>query len=48
VDFAAGSHTIVVRATDGDGEVQPEERVPPFPNGATGWHSIVATVSDSV
>jgi len=48
VDFAAGSHTIVVRATDGDGEVQPEERVPPFPNGATGWHSIVATVSDDV
>ncbi|MEJ7770704.1 MAG: molybdopterin-dependent oxidoreductase [Geodermatophilaceae bacterium] len=48
VDFAAGSHTIVVRATDGDGEVQPEERVPPFPNGATGWHNIVATVSDDV
>jgi DMSO/TMAO reductase YedYZ molybdopterin-dependent catalytic subunit len=46
VDFAAGSHTIVVRATDGNGETQPEERVPPFPNGATGWHNIVASVSD--
>ncbi len=47
VDFAAGSHTIVVRATDQNGETQPEERVPPFPNGATGWHNIVATVSDN-
>ncbi len=46
VDFDAGSHTIVVRATDQAGEVQPEERVSPFPNGATGWHNIVATVSD--
>lgn len=46
VDFPAGPHTIVVRATAGDGEVQPEERVDPFPNGATGWHNIVATVSD--
>lgn len=47
VDWAAGSHTIVCRATDQDGTTQPEERVPPFPNGATGWHSITATVSDS-
>lgn len=48
VDFAAGSHTITVRATDQDGDMQVEERVPPFPNGATGWHNIVATVSDDV
>ncbi|MDQ3476520.1 MAG: molybdopterin-dependent oxidoreductase [Actinomycetota bacterium] len=48
VDFAAGSHTIVVRATDQNGDMQVEERVPPFPNGATGWHNIVATVSDNV
>ncbi len=46
-DFKAGSHTIVVRATAQDGELQPEERVDPFPNGATGWHNIVASVSDS-
>jgi DMSO/TMAO reductase YedYZ molybdopterin-dependent catalytic subunit len=46
VDFDQGSHSIVVRATDQDGETQPEERVAPFPNGATGWHNIVATVSD--
>ncbi len=48
VDFPAGSHTIVVRATDKDGTTQPEERVPPFPNGATGWHTIIANVSDDV
>ncbi len=41
----SGAHTIRVRATDGDGVVQPEERVTPFPNGATGWHTIVATVA---
>ncbi len=46
VDFDAGSHSIVVRATDQNGEMQPEERVSPFPNGATGWHNIVASVSD--
>lgn len=46
VDFEQGSHSIVVRATDQDGQAQPEERVAPFPNGATGWHNIVATVSD--
>jgi hypothetical protein len=40
-----GSHTITVRATDGTGAVQPEERVTPFPDGATGWHNIVATVA---
>jgi DMSO/TMAO reductase YedYZ molybdopterin-dependent catalytic subunit len=41
----AGAHTIRVRATDGDGVVQPEERATPFPDGATGWHTIVATVA---
>ena len=38
-DFAAGRHTITVRATGADGEVQPEARASPFPDGATGWHS---------
>ena len=46
VDFAVGSHTIIVRATDQNGDMQVEERVDPFPNGATGWHNIVASVSD--
>jgi len=39
-----GLHTIAVRATDGDGETQPEERRDPLPDGATGWHTIRVTV----
>ena len=42
-DFAAGRHTITVRATSGDGEVQPEARLDPFPAGATGWHTTEVT-----
>lgn len=34
-----GIHTVVVRATDGNGEVQTEQRVGTVPDGATGWHS---------
>jgi DMSO/TMAO reductase YedYZ molybdopterin-dependent catalytic subunit len=40
VDFAPGSYQLTVRATAADGEVQPEERARPFPNGASGLHSI--------
>ena len=40
-----GPHRLEVRATDGPGQVQPEERVPPFPGGATGWHSVLVTVT---
>ncbi|GAA2507548.1 molybdopterin-dependent oxidoreductase [Winogradskya humida] len=40
----AGPHTLSVRATDGTGAIQPEQRVTPFPDGATGWHTITATV----
>ena len=40
-----GPHTITVRATDATGAVQMEERATPFPDGATGWHSITMTVS---
>jgi len=36
----AGQHTLSVRATDQDGELQTEERVEPFPNGASGWHTL--------
>ena len=39
-----GSHSLSVRATDGTGAVQPEERVDPFPDGATGWHTITVSV----
>ncbi|TKJ28547.1 hypothetical protein A6V29_00320 [Blastococcus sp. CCUG 61487] len=39
-DFAPGRHSITVRATGADGEVQTETRASPFPDGASGWHSI--------
>jgi hypothetical protein len=44
-DATVGRHTLEVRATDGDGVTQPEERTPPFPGGATGWHSVIVTVA---
>jgi hypothetical protein len=45
-DWAAGPgpHTLRVRATDSRGETQTEQRTPPFPDGATGWHTITTTV----
>jgi DMSO/TMAO reductase YedYZ molybdopterin-dependent catalytic subunit len=43
-DATPGRHTLEVRATDGDGATQPEERTRPFPSGATGWHSVVVNV----
>lgn len=36
-----GQHTVYCRATDATGEVQPQERVAPIPDGATGWHNRV-------
>jgi DMSO/TMAO reductase YedYZ molybdopterin-dependent catalytic subunit len=41
----AGQHTLAVRATDRSGQTQQENRMPPFPSGSTGWHSVVVTVS---
>lgn len=38
-DATPGIHTVVVRATDGNGEVQTEQRSGTVPDGATGWHS---------
>jgi DMSO/TMAO reductase YedYZ molybdopterin-dependent catalytic subunit len=43
--LSPGRHTLQVRAKDGDGLIQPEARAEPFPDGATGWHSIVVTVT---
>jgi DMSO/TMAO reductase YedYZ molybdopterin-dependent catalytic subunit len=40
----AGDHVLRVRATDGTGQTQPEERVPPRPDGATGYHTISVEV----
>ncbi|MCV2490238.1 molybdopterin-dependent oxidoreductase [Geodermatophilus sp. YIM 151500] len=39
-DFAPGRHQITVRATSAEGELQTQERRPPFPSGSTGWHTI--------
>ncbi|ACU40530.1 oxidoreductase molybdopterin binding [Actinosynnema mirum DSM 43827] len=44
LDLPPGGHTVEVRATDLEGRTQPQERVPPIPDGATGWHSIFFTV----
>ncbi|WP_237110610.1 molybdopterin-dependent oxidoreductase [Nonomuraea sp. MG754425] len=40
-----GQHRLEVRATDATGHTQPAERVPPIPDGATGWHSVLVTVT---
>jgi DMSO/TMAO reductase YedYZ molybdopterin-dependent catalytic subunit len=39
----AGLHSAQVRATDLDGNAQPEERTKVFPSGARGWHQIQFT-----
>lgn len=43
-DPAPGRYRLQVRATDGDGITQTDLRVPPAPDGATGWHTIHVTV----
>lgn len=44
-DASPGRHRLQVRATDNGGQTQPEERQSPFPDGATGWHTVDVTVS---
>ncbi len=44
VPLSAGNRRLEVRATDGEGVTQTAERVDPFPDGATGQHSIVIQV----
>ncbi len=41
----AGRHRIRVRATDGDGELQPQGPKDPRPDGAEGWHLVTVNVS---
>ncbi|MEU4732852.1 molybdopterin-dependent oxidoreductase [Streptomyces sp. NPDC023588] len=41
---ATGGHTVTVRATDGTGQVQTEQRARTIPDGASGWHSVFVTV----
>ncbi|MFI8341962.1 molybdopterin-dependent oxidoreductase [Streptomyces sp. NPDC085639] len=40
-----GGHTLTVRATDGTGRLQTEQRARTVPDGASGWHSAFVTVS---
>jgi len=42
-----GYYTLVVRAQDGEGNWQTEERQPTLPSGATGYHSIQVRVTGS-
>ena len=44
-DALPGRHELTVRATDLEGNTQPEQKAPPFPKGATGWHSIVVIIT---
>jgi DMSO/TMAO reductase YedYZ molybdopterin-dependent catalytic subunit len=43
-DAPPGRYLLTVRATDGGGDVQTEERTPPAPDGARGHHTVVAFV----
>lgn len=44
VEIPPGRHRLTVRATDGSGTVQTEERRPSHPDGATGYHSKTITL----
>ena len=46
-DATPGTHQIQVRATDGDGVTQTEERSPVAPDGATGYHTITYLVDEA-
>ena len=41
----AGSHTLQARATDGRGDTETPVQRQPFPNGATGYHTITVNVT---
>lgn len=43
LDLSPGLHTVECRATDKAGYTQTDQRVPPIPDGATGWHSTTFT-----
>ena len=44
-DATPGQHRIAVRATDGEGAIQTEERADVVPDGATGHHTVIVTVT---
>ncbi|MGH9209293.1 MAG: molybdopterin-dependent oxidoreductase [Acidimicrobiales bacterium] len=45
-DATPGSHTLTVRAVDGTGEAQTDQRADVVPDGASGWMSLVVQVED--
>ena len=42
---APGTYTVLVRATDGTGQVQTATSAPTLPDGASGWHEITVGVA---
>ena len=44
-DATSGRHELTVRATDGTGAAQTQTQAAPFPNGASGYHSVVVIIS---
>ena len=44
-DATAGDHLLRVRATDGNGDVQTDQKSRPAPNGARGHHAVQVTVT---
>ncbi|HZY66591.1 MAG: molybdopterin-dependent oxidoreductase [Actinomycetota bacterium] len=44
-DARPGDYTLQVRATDGEGETQTDEKTPPHPGGATGYHTVDVSVA---
>ncbi|MDP2949177.1 MAG: molybdopterin-dependent oxidoreductase [Chloroflexota bacterium] len=42
-----GSHTVLVRATDGTGEVQTAVVEDSLPDGATGWHEVTVSAQNA-
>jgi hypothetical protein len=45
IDLAPGQYEVQVRATDLAGKPQDEERRPPAPDGATGFHTVRVDVA---
>jgi DMSO/TMAO reductase YedYZ molybdopterin-dependent catalytic subunit len=43
-DATSGEHRIAVRATDRDGEIQTPDPAEPYPDGATGYHTVSVSV----
>jgi DMSO/TMAO reductase YedYZ molybdopterin-dependent catalytic subunit len=44
-DANPGLHRLEARATDGTGMIQPSRSAQPYPDGASGWDSVVVTVN---